>query len=120
MWSSSGYATRQTTMSYSFDALTTATADTQRRATPNATQTTNLSGIAIMPLMPITAELAYRLGLQTAYELLHTITAETDIVEGDVLVVGSVEYPVRRVADWSWPGETNASRLLVVVEDLKR
>ena len=41
-----------------------------------------------------------------------------DILEGDLLCVGSTEYPVRYVEEWEWSPDS-ADRLLIVVEELK-
>ena len=69
------------------------------------------------PLDPVDPELRRRLALDTPHELLQTFTEETDIVEGDILVVSSVEYPVKSVANWTeFRGDTF---LHLIIEDLK-
>lgn len=69
------------------------------------------------PLDPVDPELRQRLALSTPHELLQTFTAETDIAQGDLLVVSGVEYPIRSCAEWAWRGTTFRH---LVVEDLKR
>lgn len=60
-------------------------------------------------------DLAFRLQQENGkmYELLQCFTESTnDIREGDVLVVGSREYPVRSTGDWAWRGSTYLQLLL--------
>lgn len=79
---------------------------------------TNVASLLCMPLDPVDPELRQRLALNTPHELLQTMTLETDIREGDILVVAGKEYPVRSCAEWIWRGGTSFRHL--VVEDLKR
>lgn len=76
-----------------------------------------------LPLDPADSQqardLAFRLRQETnaPIELLQTyVDADLDILEGDVLVVGGREYPVRNVGDWTWRG---SSFLALLVEDIK-
>jgi hypothetical protein len=78
---------------------------------------TQVAALWCMPLDPVDPELRQRLILNTPHELLQTFTEETDIRQGDLLVVGTAEYPIRSSAEWTWGA--NAFRHLVV-EDLKR
>lgn len=103
-------------MSYSFAALCSVSASTKRRASANVAPTANLADIDIMPLMPIAEETAFRMGLKTPHELKQTFTAETDILDGDILTVASEDYPVKAVAEWPW---LETTRLLVIIEDIK-
>ena len=105
-----------------FEELTTLTGSTTRspdisggkRGTPAA----NLSGLSLTPLDPVDPELAQRLHLDTPHELLQTfVEGDLDILEGDILVVDSVEYPIRSVAKWEWK-DTYFCRL--VIEELKQ
>jgi len=51
------------------------------------------------------------------FELLNTfVDASLDIVEGDVLVVSGVEYPVRGVDMWAW---RNSNYLRLLLEQSK-
>lgn len=81
---------------------------------------TNLTGLKCLPLDPVSAELRVRLELDTPYELLQTmIEGGPDIKENDTLTVGSDEYVIRSVADWTWePEETDT--LLLILEELKK
>lgn len=80
--------------------------------------TTKVAALLCMPLDPVDPELRQRLAISTPHELLQTMTLETDIREGDILVVGSREYPVRSCAEWKWRGSMSFVHL--VIEDLKR
>ncbi len=111
-------------MSSSFDRIATVTASTKRAAAPVSGKTsapvTNVASLKCLPLCPVDAELQKRLGLDTPYELQQTMTAGgVDVRQGDLLVVASVEYPVRACEDWPWPADGLTYRRLVV-EDLKR
>lgn len=108
-----------------FTHLATKTATTKRgttsgtppkRGAPAAYITTPF---ACLPLDPLGQELANRLNLQSPYELKQTVVdGSTDIVEGDVLTVDGVDYPVRSVGEWDWTlGSTRF--LTVVVEQMK-
>lgn len=77
-----------------------------------------VTSLLCTPLDPVDPELRQRLALNTPHELLQTfVREEYDIVEGDVLVVGSDEYPIRSCAEWDWHG-VEYRRL--ILEDLKR
>jgi len=104
-----------------FSKMATVTASTKRA--PGITSgkrgapATNVLSLRCTPLDPVDAELRQRLGLQTPHELLQCFTEETDVREGDVLVVGATEYPIRSCAEWLWWGRTFCH---LVVEELKR
>jgi hypothetical protein len=79
---------------------------------------TQIASLKCTPLDPVSAEVAERLGTHAAHELLQTfVDAGLDIREGDLLVVGSREYPIRAVGDWAWRGTTCRH---LILEDLKR
>lgn len=83
--------------------------------------TSNLTGLSCTPLDPVDPELRQRLQLETPYELLQTyLVGSLDIIEGDLLVVGSAEYPIRSVA--TWPASTRGGDAItaLVLEDLKK
>lgn len=101
--------------------LTTA-ASTKRRPAMSSgkigAMTTNVASLLVAPLAPVDADLQQRLALDTPHELLQTVCdGAYDVAEGDVLVVGSVEYPVRACEDWG-PVRGRSFRR-VVLEDLK-
>ncbi len=80
---------------------------------------TCVDSLSCTPLDPVDPELRGRLGLETAHELLQTfVQGGLDIQEGDILVVGETEYPIRAVADWQWPPD-GVDFLQLVLEDLK-
>lgn len=86
-----------------------------------AAATTYLSGLKILPLEPLDPELRATLNLQTPHELLQTtINGSPDILEGDILVVGSAEYPIRSVAEHPALSSGVGAFLELIVEDLKR
>lgn len=91
-----------------------ATFSSGRRSAP----TEQISSLDVTPLDPVSAELAQRLGLDTPHEVLQTFCeGDLDLQEGDILVVGTEEYPIRALEEWTY-GDTTSYRL--VVEELKR
>lgn len=110
-------------VSKSFDLLARVTASTKRDPAAVSgiigAKVENLTGVKILALAPLTQQVQQLLGLTAvAGELWQTSTRETDIREGDVLVVDSVEYPVRAVGNWPWR-PSGADRVDVVVEETK-
>lgn len=80
---------------------------------------TNVASLSCTSLDPVDPELRQRLALDTPHELLQTFVDNgVDIAEGDLLVVGSKEYPIRAVGDWYWR-EHAANYRYLVLEDLK-
>ena len=71
-----------------------------------------------LPLDPVSPEIAQMVGIGAFAELLSTMTEETDILEGDVLCVGSASYNIRAVAEWPW-GPTDSETLLLILEEVK-
>ena len=106
--------------SASFNHQATVTASTKRASVVSGKRgapTTYVASLKCTPLDPVNSELAQRLGLDSAFELLQTFMEAVDVAEGDVLVVGTKEYPVKYVGDWTW---RNAVCRHLVLEDLKR
>ncbi|KPK91509.1 MAG: hypothetical protein AMJ88_13455 [Anaerolineae bacterium SM23_ 63] len=110
-------------MSASFQKLATVTCGT-KRATVGATGLRSapavyLSNLKCLPLDPLEPDIKTSLELDTPHELLQTmIEGGPDIKEGDTLTVGSIEYKIRSVADWTWsPSATNT--LLLILEEFK-
>jgi len=106
-----------------FGLLATVTASTKRAPAISGGKrgpaATNLASLSCMPLDPIDPEIRQTLVLNTPNEILQTfVEGGLDIKEGDILVVGSNEYPIRAVGDWTWPMDATAMRYLVL-EDLK-
>lgn len=105
----------------SFSKQATVTASTKRATLSGGkkgTPTTFISSFKCTPLDPVDAEVQQRLQLQGGHEVLQTfVEGSIDIKEGDVLVVGEVEYPIRAVGNWTW--KSTVYRHLVI-EELKR
>ena len=111
----------------SLKAIATATATTKRvpaiaggkRGDPIANLTTPF---AMVPLTPVSLELAQRLGLGTPVELKQTVVYnQGDIKEGDYLTVGAVDYPIKYVGEYEgYPGIDSITRLHIIVEEPKR
>lgn len=100
-------------MSASFDHMATVSASTER-AVSAAGLTTHLSGLSILPLMPVSPETIERLGLNSPREQKETfaksqahtddgieVAQVPDIREGDRLVISGVKYPVQAVGEWN-------------------
>lgn len=112
-------------MSLSFTHQATVTASTKRNALVSGERTgytTNLASLSIMPLCPIdsqrAAELRQLLKLDTAYRLLETFAqGNPDVLDGDLLVIGTKEYNVRAVLPWTFGGDV---RVNLVCEELKK
>ena len=79
--------------------------------------TTYLTGLAISSLDPVSPEVAMRVGTKGPNELLQVfVDGDVDVKEGDILVAGSREYPIRSCAEWDW----GTSKFLhLVIEDIK-
>lgn len=83
----------------------------------------NLSSVLIVPLLPVTPETVGTAQLRSPREAKETYVFPSsgntvpDIVEGDVLVVSSVEYVIRSVAEYTRPN--SGSFLHVIVEEQK-
>ena len=81
---------------------------------------TFITDLPCAPLTPASAETRQRLALNTPIDLLQTFCdASFDVKAGDVLTVDEVDYAVRNVAEYPWRIGSNASRLHVVVEQVK-
>lgn len=82
--------------------------------------TTQLSSISCTKLSPVSADLAQTLMLDTPYELKQLfVTGQADIKEGDILVFGGVEYPIKYVGEYERFFNSDL-RLHLIVEELKR
>ena len=108
---------------YSFQAMATTTASTKRNPAVDedgkvGAAATNLTGLKILPPMPVSPETRELYGLESPREVKVTYVADadTDIDEGDVLVVGINEYRVRAVGEWP---DDDVGYLELVVEEVK-
>jgi hypothetical protein len=78
---------------------------------------TNLTGLSIVPLMPVDPDTVQDLPLRSPREAKQTfVEGLLDIVEGDRLVVDSTEYVIRSAAEWDG---ARGDFLHLVVEELK-
>ena len=118
-------------LSGSFSRMATVTASTKRGGGIAGTglevaYTENLASLKCLPLDPVTpgttASLAAvgqgREGLAFREILQTTVEGGLDIIEGDILVVGSDEYPIRAVAEWTWPPDAT-DYMTLILEDRK-
>jgi hypothetical protein len=103
--------------------MATVTASTKRVGAvvdglaPDATE--NIASLQCFPLDPVDPEVTQGIEGLSFRELLQTFVEKgLDIVEGDLLVVGSVEYPIKAVADWYW-GPDSSDYLALLLEDQK-
>lgn len=93
----------------SFDEMASVTASTKRSGgITDGLETAYAESIAslkCLPLDPVDPDMVLGIEGLGWREMLQTATeGNLDIVEGDLLVVATVEYPVRAVAEWEWRG----------------
>lgn len=104
----------------SFSRMATVSCSTERATLSDGKRGKPVSYLAALhctPLDPVDPELRERLKLNTPHELLQTfIEGDPDIKEGDYLILGSIKYPIRSVADWVWRSDTFRH---LILEDLK-
>jgi hypothetical protein len=106
-----------------FSLMATTTASTKRPPDVSGGKRTapaqNIASLSCYPLVPVDAQLRERMHTEGMAKLWQTfVQGGLDILEGDLLVIGSTEYPVRYVEEWDWFPDS-ADRLLIVVEELK-
>jgi len=79
----------------------------------------SISSFKCLPLDPVTAEVAQMAGIGNFAELLQTMCeGGLDILEGDVLYVGSASYKIRAAAQWHW-GPSDSNTLRLILEEIK-
>ena len=105
----------------SFDRMATVTASTKRSAGIasglEAGYVENIASLKCFPLDPLDPNMSSGVKGLGWHETLQTFTeGDLDIVEGDLLVVATVEYPIRAVAEWTWK-DTEYKHLFV--QDIK-
>lgn len=78
----------------------------------------NIASLACTPLDPLSdPDLIQRFGTQAGTEVLTTyVQGGLDIVIGDILKVGSTEYPIRAVGDWTWRPSATDYQMLIIEE----
>ena len=80
---------------------------------------TNIASLLITPFMSASAELAMDANIQDPREAKLTYCfvdgngALYDVAEGDVLVVGSDEYPIQSAAEFNRPGDGSYIRMVI-------
>ena len=80
----------------------------------------NLTGLTVMRLDPVDPDIGARLDPDRPHEVLQTfVKAGPDIVEGDILTVSSVDYPILAVEDWYWASVDEADCLRLLVKETK-
>lgn len=102
--------------SASFARFATTSASTKRNPAAAAgtvgVPATYLSGLLIVPLMPVSQEIIERYQLKSPRKSFVTfVEGAPDIAEGDVLVVSTAEYKV--VGAEPWPGDQAFYQLVV-------
>jgi hypothetical protein len=99
--------------------LATVTASTKRSpgvsGGKRGTPALNIASLKCTPLDPVQAETAFRAGLESPFGLLGTfVDADLDIIQGDILVVDEIEYPIKALEKWGWRrGESNFFYLIL-------
>ena len=107
----------------SFAELASVTASTKRSSGIadglESGYTEEIASLKCLPLDPVSPEVAQGVEGLSFRELLQTsVEGGLDILEGDILVVGSDEYPVRAVSEWTWPPD-GTDYLVLLLEDAK-
>lgn len=107
----------------SFARMATVTASTKRvGAIVNGLEpapTESIASLKCLPLDPVDPEVAQKMARLGFMEVLQTfVEGGLDIIEGDLLVVGGTEYPIRAVGDWYW-GPSDADFVRLLLEDIK-
>ena len=79
----------------------------------------SIASLKCLPLDPVTPGVAMGIEGLSFREILQTaVEGGLDIKEGDLLVVGAIEYPIRAVEDWTWPPDAKVYMILYL-EDKK-
>lgn len=105
----------------SFSARATVTASTKRNPLvtgKEGTPTTQEASLKCWPLAPVDGETRTRQNLNTRFEWWQTfVEGDYDIENGDLLVIGAIEYPIGRCEAWPWLSTT---RYHIFVSEVKR
>ncbi len=110
-------------ISASFARMATVTASTKRGGARvggvSGDYAASIASLKCLPLAPVTPEVAQGIEGLSFREISQTfVEGGLDIAEGDKLVVGATEYPIRAVEDWTWPPDS-ADILTLFLEDKK-
>jgi len=101
----------------SIDRLQTVTASTKRVGVPvggiEPDPTANIASLSCTPLDPVSGDARQELANLGFHTVLQTTAhGALDIEVNDLLVVGTTEYPIRRVDKWTW-GDSRYQTLYV-------
>lgn len=101
----------------SFDELASVDASTKRRGAIvdglEPAYSEQIASLSCLPLDPVSPEIAMGIEGLSFREILQTaVEGGLNIVEGDLLVVGGTNYPIRAVEDWEWRGSMYKMLLL--------
>lgn len=93
-------------MTFAVRRMTPVTASTKRAQVTQGQRTEPMHYLTLVkcaPLDPVDPETKERMRLDTPHGLLQTFTDDSnyDIRRGDILVVGTNEYPIKDVAVWA-------------------
>lgn len=83
----------------------------------------NLASLLITPLWPLGPETVRELAINSPREFKECYHVPSgalpDVLEGDVLVIGSTEYPIYHVGEWTEISSGDAPCLQIVVQEVK-
>ena len=79
-------------------------------------QVVHLTEVLIMPLMPAGEDIRAEVALNSPREAKETYCVESDILEGDHLIVDGRTYIIRWVGEWPWADPAEDFHRLVVEE----
>lgn len=103
-------------MSSSFAWMATVTASTKRRGMTDGKETApavNIASLKCLPLDPVSPMMVQSISGLRFHELLQTqVEGGLDIKKGDILVVGTNEYPIRAAEKWNWRPDSTDFLLL--------
>ncbi len=104
----------------SFDQLSSVPASTKRSGgIVNGLETgyvENIASLRCLPLDPVEPEIAQSVEGAWHEVLQTTCEGSLDILRGDILVVGSNEYEIRAISDWTWPPTGLVYQTLLLTE----
>ncbi|HSV86947.1 MAG TPA: hypothetical protein VLH85_10255 [Levilinea sp.] len=106
-------------MTAAFRRLANVTASTKRNPAPAYGRVTsaviNIASLKVLPLMPVTPEVAQKYALKSPRDAYYTYTKGTpDILEGDILSLGGTDYRISAVGEWQTYREIIAEKVKVL------
>ena len=110
-------------------AFCTVTASTKRNSDlgsgKRGAAAANLSSLLVTPLWPVGEEVVNLLELNSPreYKVCYHVPAAgsalPDVVEGDILVHGGADYPIRYAGEWPDLSNDDVPSLMLVVQEVK-